>query len=391
MTELGFSKQFDKDISGIISEYLIETPVKIKDYFLNKSNLMDSISWSWLCQTADKIYINYIYDYYRERIHWKSLCKNSNAMHILKNNKNKLSISGLLFNKHPNANDLIIELINDHIRPLKLYEVETICALANEHVLSIAMKHNNFELAWTSLSKNQHALDLLELNPDKIEWLIFLTQPSSDKLVKIIENNLNRIDENAIYMLSRRNDTMHILENNPHLIDWILLSSNQYAIDILEKNIDKICWHSFSCNPHPRAIELLEKNIDNIIWSNIFENENEKIIELVDKYYDRIINFIDIQKVSSCSTAINVILKNIDKIDWDELSYNPHPKAIELLEKNIDKINWYYFTYNKNTFHLKNKYIDKLHSYNDINIIFENDQNKYNTLKKGYTKLIYNM
>jgi len=66
-------------------------------------------------------------------------------------------------------------------------------------------------------------------------------------------------------------------------------------------------------------------------------------------------------------------------------------KIILFYKTIFDKINWFNFTYNKNGLILKNKYIDKLSSFYDTDIVFEIYQEKYDNLKKGYTKIIYNM
>ena len=55
-------------------------------------------------------------------------------------------------------------------------------------------------------------------------------------------------------------------------LDYYNLSCNPAAIDILEKNIDKINWTNLSSNP--AAIGILEKNIDKINWSNLSDNPN---------------------------------------------------------------------------------------------------------------------
>jgi hypothetical protein len=56
-------------------------------------------------------------------------------------------------------------------------------------------------------------------------------------------------------------------------INWISLSENKnpYAINILEKNIDKIDWWNLSRNKN--AICILEKNIDKIDWWNFSRNK----------------------------------------------------------------------------------------------------------------------
>ena len=80
--------------------------------------------------------------------------------------------------------------------------------------------------------------------------------------------------------------------------NWIGLSQNPNAINLLEKNQDKIHWVGLSLNPN--AIHLLEKNQD--------------------------------------------------KIDWDLLSRNPN--AMHLLEINPDKIHWYNLSANPSIFEL---------------------------------------
>ena len=82
--------------------------------------------------------------------------------------------------------------------------------------------------------------------------------------------------------------------------------------DLFLNNLDKINWRSLSSNPN--AIEMLEKNLDKVYyWSELAENPN----------------------------AMHLLEKNIDKIRWECLSKNPN--AIDLLSKNLDKVDWHYF------------------------------------------------
>ena len=43
-----------------------------------------------------------------------------------------------------------------------------------------------------------------------------------------------------------------------------MLSKNPNAVELLERNIDKINWYNLSDNPN--AIHLLERNMDKIDW-----------------------------------------------------------------------------------------------------------------------------
>ncbi len=126
---------------------------------------------------------------------------------------------------------------------------------------------------------------------------------------------------------------IHLFEQT--IINWTWLSKN-YAIDILEKNLDKIDWNFLSMNPE--AIHILEKNPDKINWKWL--SENPAAIHLIEKNLDKI----DWGLLSGNPAAIHLLEKNIDKIDWDFLSGNSG--AIHLIEKNLDKINWCYLSEN---------------------------------------------
>ena len=72
-------------------------------------------------------------------------------------------------------------------------------------------------------------------------------------------------------MLSSNPNAIDLLEKNPDKICWYWLSGNPNAIHLLEKNPDKICWGLLSSNPN--AISILEKNQDKISWGNLSRNE----------------------------------------------------------------------------------------------------------------------
>jgi len=55
-----------------------------------------------------------------------------------------------------------------------------------------------------------------------------------------------------------------LLVANQYKINWILLSENAGAMDLLNANQDKIDWHWLSKNPN--AIKLLTANQERIDW-----------------------------------------------------------------------------------------------------------------------------
>src|SRR5437868_6032540 len=59
---------------------------------------------------------------------------------------------------------------------------------------------------------------------------------------------------------------------NLDIINWVYLSDNENAIDLLTRNSDIIDWRWLSRNPN--AITLLEQNPEKIVWNILSENPN---------------------------------------------------------------------------------------------------------------------
>jgi len=83
---------------------------------------------------------------------------------------------------------------------------------------------------------------MFKLNPlidiERLTWK-FLSQNSSPGAIKLLENNLDKID-------------------------WYYLSQNPNAIHILENNIDKLNWYRLSANPNIFVLdyEFLKERMD---------------------------------------------------------------------------------------------------------------------------------
>ncbi len=60
---------------------------------------------------------------------------------------------------------------------------------------------------------------------------------------------------------------------DPKKIDWIYLSANPNAIEMIKKNPKKINWIYLSANKN--AIQLLKENENNINWYYLTMNESE--------------------------------------------------------------------------------------------------------------------
>ena len=287
-----------------------------------------------------------------------------------------------------------------------------------------------------------------------LTWLMDNQHPG---VAKIIEENLESFSMEALhYMLqypnfmdiitkrlyilnsqylSKNSDAIHILIQNPDLIDWYMLSTNSSlkALEIIEKNIisdmnkkkgietkklpiqcDQIysdCsafWRLLATNTNPKAVELIEKyfklneedfNFDSdpiefweilskninaiyllekyphyINWKTILENQNPKAVEIIEKNLDKI--YVDDWPILSGNPAAIHIFKDPEYLkkvyDWYYLSKNE--KAISILENNMDKVEWGSFSSNPSAINIllqiikeKNEYNKKVKNHEEIN------------------------
>ena len=51
--------------------------------------------------------------------------------------------------------------------------------------------------------------------------------------------------------MNESENAIKYLINNPQYIDWSILSSNPYALNLLKENEHLIVWSSFCKNPNP--------------------------------------------------------------------------------------------------------------------------------------------
>jgi hypothetical protein len=164
---------------------------------------------------------------------------------------------------------------------------------------------------WNSLSSNPSAIELLKNYSDRVNWAYLSANPKAGKLLK-----------------------QNFEQSQGKDIDWRLLSKNSSAeaIEMLEKNQDKIEWMFFCENRNPDFLNIVEKNLDKIDWEIL--SFNPAAIKFLEKNLDKV----DWRGISGNPEAFHIIQKNIEKVDWDMLSLNS--AAVPLLLENLDRINW---------------------------------------------------
>ena len=177
---------------------------------------------------------------------------------------------------------------------------------------------------------------VMSANPHYIDWHFTLSLKNLNRI-----QQLNR-DQSPVYwgnISSNPNpNVIELLEANPDKINWSMLSANPNGIPLLKSNPDKINWANLSANPN--GIPLLQANQDKINWDNLSANPNG--IPLLQSNPDKI----NWSKLSANPNGIPLLQANPDKIDWAKLSANPN--GIDLLEANQDKIYWCYLSTNPN-------------------------------------------
>ncbi len=226
------------------------------------------------------------------------------------------------------------------------------------------------DINWYFLSKNESAIYLLEKNQDKIIWDELAFNKSAIHLLKkkfnfktaTLSHKNTYLSGFIDYFLTKRYKKT---EDKSEKIIWDLLSKNESAIDILEKDYDKINWHLlcrynknakriFDMISLPENYHIIKKINECNDLSLILLSDNPSAISVLEKYPE-IINW---KILSKNPSAIHLLEKNPDKINWEQLSANP--SAIHLLEQNLDKIDWKLLSTNSSAMNLLQKNIHQL-------------------------------
>jgi hypothetical protein len=232
------------------------------------------------------------------------------------------------------------------------------------------LKKNIKKLPSDKLSRNLHAIPLLEKYPHKIDWCellgnenavhlfknkdigeilkksqnivehirLFFENKNASELIetyvtKHIEKGIiNHISTYSLDELSYNPNMVSFLEKHPELIRWTLLSGNPNAVHFLEKNLDKVSWLFLSSNPN--AIHILEQNLNKIAWGWLSDNPNA--IQLLEQHLDKI-NWCQLCKNPNATKLLKEN-HNMIKNNCRLLSFNPSEDAIELIKENLDTV-----------------------------------------------------
>jgi hypothetical protein len=404
MTSLGFPKQFDKNVSFVISEFLVEKQYKFLEWIdLDKLEWKFTVQWlpesllekyidkvnhhsCWDCVCLNEHAIRFIEKYsdtlhssQSDKINWYYLAQNRNATHLLKLKDAKLfteiQLAGIFSN--PNA----IEFIEKHYNKLRLNDslLNSLCLNTNPkvHYLleSVGVEHFT-QNTWRILSGNEFAFDTLQR----------ITNNFTQYVERLDWKELSR-NPRAIELLSR--------PEFQHQIDLEFLVRNKNGAQLLEQILSKmdielisnqvwvgLCRYSHTIPILERFTQNLTQHLDKIDWLWLQANPNTvHLVELImEKYPEKIKLYVLCQNKNAIHLINKLFLKSPEKFNrrcWYSLIQNPN--AFELCQQNIDTI-----------FSLFNSHIFYNHLSNNPNIV-EFDHKTFNFLKHKLSNYIYEL
>lgn len=271
----------------------------------------------------------------------------------------QLNLKRLINNHHPGTSKVLAENL-DELDMDDFYEM-----LEYPNFMELIITRLSIILNSPYLSKNSDAMHILIKDPYLIDWAMLSTNPSS-KALEIIEENI--INDNNTYSGSTRKklpvQCNRIYSDYPSFWRLLTTNTNPKAIEIIEKYYYKLYPLEFDAEEdidfwsdlckNPNATHLLEKHPYYINWKTILENPNPKAVEIIEKNLDKIYED-DWNILSGNPAAVHIFEKpeHLNKLfDWSYLCKNPNPKAIDIIVNNWDKIDWFAFSQNPSAIHI---------------------------------------
>jgi hypothetical protein len=314
--------------------------MKLRDWIpfkkLDKENLLQNPS-------AIHLINNIEYSYFSRNYYLSS-----NILELIYRDKYWIKDENNKWQNNFNIINCFKEVFNTELKPIDLHSLSE-----NPNIFNI-LKENPYldvNIIKYSLSSNPAAIDFLESNPNKINWVdicknskaIHLIKQNINKIndaqswwilcynpkaIKIIKENLDKIGELGWRYLSGIPDAIEILEQNQDKIDWQIILKNPAAMDLIMDNLDKVdIYHWYMVCRNPAAMDLIKKNINNTKkedWSFLGLNRGnyDQINKDMWKYLSRnpAIFTYDYDKIKETFRQLN---KEIIELYW-------HPKRIDL-------------------------------------------------------------
>ena len=297
----------------------------------------DKINWYYLSKNPNAIHLLEIaLQDDPDKIDWTDLSANPNAIHILEKHPDKIDLHMLSAN--PNAIHLIEEhlensfakidwnVISRHASRLKSHDIyDVLNNPAIKNLLQNQLMNSQINLlddiCFKRLSLNPNAFHILKKYPENICWNKLSLNPNYNAVNELIEKyameqhihiNWDNMFCNPDINIVKDMIDVIVTELDTHIDDTFCIDNMgiQTTKQTIKKSI-KINWYNLSSNPY--AIHLIEKH-------------------LIPKYP----KMIDWYKLSKNPKALHILKNNPDEINYKGLSENPSIFEIDTEQLNID-------------------------------------------------------
>jgi hypothetical protein len=326
---------------------------------------MTSVFLHWVYKNIDKLDMSII-------------SRQPEAILYLKENPDKIDWDAFSENSDPDA----IELIENNLNKVNW---KNLSRNKGAYKLLLCNKQN---IDWNELGHNTapNIHLLYEGNIHKIKNWIPICKNRTPWIIKILDNNIDKLNKDEILELSSNSTAIPLIEKYLDRINKYGLTKNEYvqlgiygniypsAYNIFKYLNNKInCYYCAS----PIFVSYLKQNRDKIN-RNIYLNKNPYAIELIEWYLKSDVEISQYwwSELSANPVAFNVIKNYMDNVNWDALSLNY--KAMNILQNNQTKINWKNLSQNSGIYLNQTRFI----------VEREIEKNKYTIMKQEQEKII---
>lgn len=222
------------------------------------------------------------------------------------------------------------------------------------------------------------------LDPKRLYWWDLVLRNNA---IPFIEKHIDILNAECLQKLSRNPFAVDMLERHIDKISWNDFVNNPNAIHVVEKNLD-LCFKAINWRGrsdllrHPNFIHILENHEDKVLNELLFNDclptlakiPNPIYTDLLEKYMKKYPEKIPDKGASYfwndlCQNpaAIRILENHLDKLtnySWQILTKNPN--AIPIIKHRLDKLDdmgWRYLSENPNAISILEENIEKINWY----------------------------
>lgn len=284
-------------------------------------------------------------------IDYIELSRNEEAVHLFekkyKESKYVLTLCTDLYSEKELRERICIYNIFQNPRAIQFIEKHYGYIFERSHKCKSKEEYYTKRMLMRCICINENAIHILEkINAKWIDIYMLLINPNG---YKILEKN-KTLRKKAMkttdidWLISHNEGSLRfIMKYYPEKLktysNWIALHYNKsdLAVEILEKEIERIHWNALSSNENKKAIELLKKNNKKINWENL--GHNASAIEIIEKKVYEDDNILKLHEIFDLDKLIRN--PSVFVLDTDEMKKQinkPLVNSKSFVEELIEKV-----------------------------------------------------